>query len=305
MHARYLEDHGDRIVLAASPLDQLARGTQLAFVAAPIALISGSVAAWVMATSDFAFFVGWGISALFSGNLALLGFHRMATAGRARRVRFRIDRAERVLERPDRTVEVLRGVEAVRVRARRWAGFVLELVHDDERVTPLLEVPRGRGSELADAALRLAHLLDADAEIATSAERDRPLLPRDHRVASALAYVPIDGFAQAMAVYYLMSASDPFVRFNAKMSLAMVPLEALGALLSAGVGLLLAMLLPEHTSAAFAFPLILFAGVRATIRTIAAMRAHRSIVWVQPWLAPVARRWAPPRAQPSMRSDAR
>src|SRR5690606_37695705 len=105
----------------------------------------------------------------------------------------------------------------------------------------------------------------------------------------------IDLVSQALALYYLMTAIDPFVRFNAKQSLLMLPLEALAASACATcLSAPLALVLPDALRAeALACPLIVFAGARAAIRTVAAMRARRGLVWIQPWLAPNTRRWAP------------
>src|SRR5690606_38511115 len=233
MHARYLEDRGDRIVLLPAPLDRLAPGALLARVLAPIVPCCGLRAAWIPAGDDLSFVFGWGVTALLAGGIALVGLVGMARAPRVVERAVRMNLTERVLERPGSAVEVLRGVDAVRVRAGRWpwSGFSLELAHDDGRSTPLLNAPRGRGHELAKAAEHLAYVLDAGVEIAARAERDRPFIPRDPRLASALCYAPIDGLAQALAVYYLMTSIDPFVRFSAKQSLLMVPLELAGFLL--------------------------------------------------------------------------
>lgn len=297
MHPRYLEDRGEQLVVRASPLDRLGRGAALAFVIAPLVLMAASSAAWIVATDDLAFLAGWGAGALAAGGLALLGLTWMATAPRMARRYVRIDLAERILERPGGALEVLRGVEAVRVRAGRWpwSPFTLELAHEDGRATPLLRAPRGHGSDLARAAEHLAERLDADVRVASSARDARRLIPRDPRVASALSYIPIDLVSQALALYYLMTAIDPFVRFNAKQSLLMLPLEALAASACATcLSAPLALVLPDALRAeALACPLIVFAGARAAIRTVAAMRARRGLVWIQPWLAPITRRWAP------------
>lgn len=297
MHPRYLEDRGEQLIVRASPLDRLTKGAVLAFMAAPLVLVVGSATAAFIATRDLAFLGGWGASALAASVLALLGMGWMATASRMARRYVRIDLSERILERPGGAVEVLRGIEAVRVRAGRWpwSSFVLELAHEDGRATPLLRAPRGYGKDLARAAEHLADSLGTDVRIAPSAMQARPIVPRDPRVASALSYMPVDGLSQALALYYLMTAIDPFIRFNAKQSLLMLPLEAFGAVVCAALfSAPLAIAVPDELRAgALACPLIVFAGARAAIRTMAAMRAHRGLVWIQPWLAPISRRWAP------------
>ena len=297
MHPRYLEDRGEQLIVRASPLDRLARGAGIAFVIAPLVLVASSGAASLFATDDLAFLVGWGTGALAGGALALLGIAWMVTAPRMARRYVRFDLAERILEWPGGKVEVLRGVEAVRVRAGRWpwSGFVLELAHEDGRATALLRAPRAHGRDLTRAAEHLAEKLGTDARVAPSARQARPLVPRDPRIASALTYMPIDGLSQALAIYYLMTAIDPFTRFNAKQSLLMLPLEALGAMVCAACfSAPLAIAVPDAMRAgALACPLIVFAGARAAIRTMAAMRARRGLVWIQPWLAPISRRWAP------------
>lgn len=297
MHPRYLEDRGEQLIVRASPLDRLTRGAAIAFVVAPLVLVSASGAASFFAEGDLAFLAGWGAGALASSVLWLLGVGWMASASRMARRYVRIDLSERILERPGGEVEVLRGVEAVRVRAGRWpwSGFALELAHDDGRATPLLRAPRAHGKDLARAAEHLADTLDVELRVAPAAWQARPIVPRDPRLASALSYMPIDGLSQALAIYYLMTAIDPFIRFNAKQSLLMLPLEALGALVCAALfSAPLALAVPDELVAgALACPLVVFAGARAAVRTMAAMRARRGLVWIQPWLAPIARRWAP------------
>lgn len=295
--ARYLEDHGDRIVLRPCAEDALARGGQLAFIAAPLVIVTASVAAWIVADGDgLAFLAGWSTGALVAGILALIGIVKMVGARRgAERGAVRIDLAERIVERPGRPLEVLRGVTVVRVRARRALRFALELVHDDGHLSELITAPRAQGRALTDAAEHLADALGVSAEAPRSARKARPLVPRDPRIAAALCNVPIDGFFVAACVWFLMTSTDPFVRFHAKQSLALFGLSAITALLMMGCcSAPFALLVPDDFGvSAFVCPLVAFAGARVVVRTVAAMRAHRGIVWIQPWLAPLARRWAP------------
>lgn len=292
MRASYVRDSGDRVMVGPAAEDALARGTLAAFVLAPSVLLSASTAAWIVADDDLSFLAGWGVGALASGAIALAGLWMLSTARtRAARRGVRIDLAERTLARPGHPVEVLRDVEAVDVRAGRWpwSGFTLALVDRDARATPLFEAPRWRGHELAEAAAQLADALDAHAEVG-AAERVRGL-PRDPRTASALCYVPIDGFAQVLSVFYLMTTRDPFVRFNAKQSLLLAALELTAALAVGAFGLLA--LGGRAGVFAAACPFIVFAGARVTLRTVAALRAREGRVWIQPWLAPISRGWAP------------
>lgn len=291
MRAGYIRDSGDRLMVGPSVEDALARGTLAAFVLAPAVLLSASTAAWIVADDDLSFLAGWGVGALTSGAIALAGLWMLATAGRrAARLGVRIDLAERTLARPGHPVEVLRDVEAVDVRAGRWpwSGFTLALVDGDGRATPLFEAPRWQGHELARAAAQLADALDAPVAEVAAAARARGL-PRDPRTASALCYLPIDGFAQVLSVFYLMATRDPFVRFNAKQSLLLAALELTTALVLGVFGLLAL----ADRALAFACPFIVFAGARVTLRTVAAMRAREGRVWIQPWLAPISRGWAP------------
>jgi hypothetical protein len=300
MGPRYLEDHGDRLVVRATFEDRLARGAVSAFVLAPLVLAASSAAAWVVADGDSAFLTGWALGAFGAGIVATYGFVVLATARQhsARRV-VRIDLAERVIARPNRGPEVLRDIEAVRIRAGRWpwSALVLEFAHSDGRATPLLAVPRRRGRDLARVAEELAGALGAPARILPAAAHASSLAPRDPRTAAALCSVPVDGFAQAVSVFYLMSTTDPFVRFHAKQSLSLTAVELVSTLaLATLVGVPLAFAAPdEMRSIAFAFPLVVFAAARAVVRTIAALRAYRGLVWIQPWLAPITRRWAPSR----------
>src|SRR5690606_5438822 len=117
---------------------------------------------------DLAFLAGWGAGALASSALALLGIVWMATASRMAKRYVRIDLSERILERPGGEVQVLRDVDAVRIRAGGWpwSGFALELAHGDGRATQLLRAPRAHGRDLARAAEHLADTLGTDASIA-------------------------------------------------------------------------------------------------------------------------------------------
>lgn len=296
MRARYVQDHGDRMTVGPSAEDAIARGTLLSFVLAPLVLVSASTAAWIVADDDLSFLVGWGVGALTSGALAFAGLWAMATAERrAARSGVRIDLAERTLARPDLPVEVLRDVEVVDVRVGRWpwSGFTLSLVDGDGRPTPLCDAPRWQGRDLARAAAELSDALGATAEVGAAAGAPG-LLPRDPRIASALCYVPIDGFAQGLCLFYLMTTRDPFVRFNAQQSLLLAALELIVAASLGAGGLLLALAVSDRAgAAALACPLIAFAGARVTLRTVAALRARRGRVWIQPWLAPISRAWAP------------
>ncbi len=290
----FLEDRGDRLVLRPRLEGLLGLPYALAFVVAPAVLAAASLSAWVTAAGDGrAFLVGWALGAALAAALALAGLVGLATArGRRERAAVRLDLAERLLVRDEGSPEVLRGVRGVLVRGARgrWA---LELTHDDGRGTPLLRAPRGDGRALADAADHLADALGVEAEVPRSAPAARPLLPRRPPVAGALCYAPLDGVLVLASVYYLMGSTDPFVRFSAKQSLIGLAAEGLAALLVIGCcGLPVALVLPP--ALAVAVPLLCLAVVRVGVRTLAAVRAHRGMVWVQPWLAPLSRRWAPP-----------
>lgn len=296
--ARYLEDHGDRLVLSPCAGDALGHGALFAFVLAPLVTASASVAAWIVADDDVSFLVGWGIGALAAAVLALYGMVRMATArSRVARGVVTIDLSERLLERANRTVDVLRGVASVRVRSVRWPwpGLALELAHEDRRTTPLLRVPRSEGRAIGSAAAHLADALGVDADMPMAARSARPLIPRDPRLASALCYLPIDGLFVAASLFYLMTSLDPLVRFSAKQSLALFALSLLALPLFVGCcGVPFAAIVPgDLVPAALASSVIVWIGARIAIRTMAAMRAHRGVVWIQPWLAPLTRRWAP------------
>ncbi len=296
---RYIEDHGDRLVVRPCAEDALGRGATLAFVAAPAIVITASVSAWIVAGEDaVAFFVGWGAGAAIASVLATIGLVRMARARASTSGReVWIDLAERVVERRGEPVQVLSGVSAVRVRGGRspWSGFTLALVHDDGRVNTLLTVPRAQGRALAKSAEHLADALDTKTDVSRAARGARPLLPTDPRLASALCCAPFDGLFVAMSVWYLMTSTDPFVRFNAKQSLALFAMSgALALLLMGCCGLPFGLLAPSgFVAASLALPLLVLAAARIVVRTMAAMRAHRGQVWVQPWLAFVSRRWAP------------
>lgn len=294
--ARYLEDHGDRLVVRPCADDALAHGALAAFALAPLVTASASAAAFWVAEDDVSFLSGWGAGAAAAALLALYGIARMVTARpRARRGVVTIDLSERVLERADRTVEVLRDVAAVRVRRGRLA-LALELAHGDGRATPLLRAPRSEGRALAEAADHLADALGTEAEVPAAARRARPLIPRDPRLASALCYAPIDGLFVAASLYYMATSRDPFVRFSAKQSLALFALSLLSLPLFVGCcGLPFASIVPRDlVTAAVGSSVILWIGARVAARTMAAMRAHRGIVWIQPWLSPIARWLGPP-----------
>lgn len=294
--ARYLEDHGDRLVLSPCVDDALGRGALIAFVLAPLVTASASIAAWIVAEDGVSFLVGWGIGALAAAVLAVYGMIRMATArSRVARGVVTIDLSERLLERANRTVDVLRGVASVKVRGSRWSGLALELVHDDRRTTPLLRAPRSEGRAIAAAAEHLADALGVDANVPRSARAARPLITREPRLASALCYVPVDGLFVATSLWYLMTSLDPFVRFSAKQSLALFALSLFALPLFIGCcGVPFAAIMPgDLVPAALASSVVVWIGARIAVRTMAAMRAHRGVVWIQPWLAPLARRWAP------------
>ena len=297
MTPRYLEDHGDHLILRPCAEDHLARGALLAFVAAPLALAAAMLGAAIAAGDDgLALAIGWGVGALLGAALAVTGLVTMLGAQRRELRGFvRLDLAERLLERRGRAPEVLRAIAAVAVR-RVWSGWRIELVHADQRRTELLRVPRGEGHALAESAEHLADALGVTADVPSSAHAARPLLPRDPRVAAALAYVPIEGAFVAASTWYLMTSRDPFVRFHAKQSLALLGLSAIAAVALLGCcGLPMALLMPRALwPVGLARPLALLLVVRIGVRVVAALRAHRGAVWIMPWLAPLARRWAPP-----------
>lgn len=301
MHeARYLEDHGDRLILRPLPEDAIARGAGLAFVVAPLVTAGASAAAWIAAADDgLAFVAGWGAGAIVAAVIASLGIALMAGArSRAARGTTTIDLSERVLERANRSVEVVRAVRAVRVRAVRgpWPSLSLELAHEDGRATPLLRAPRGQGRALAAAAEHLADALGVPTEIPASVSRARPLLPREPKLAAALCYAPIDGLNVMASIFYLMISRDPFVRFGAKQSLLLWGLEVLSMPVVLGCcSMPFATVVPPALAPyALASSLAVWLGARCAVRTRAAMRAHRGVVWIPPWFAPLARRLSPP-----------
>ncbi len=294
---RYLEDRGDQLVVRPCAEDALGRGARWAFVVAPLVLLTASAAAWIGAAGETtSFLIGWGAGAAIASVIALVGLVTMAR-GRVVRGVVRIDLAERLIERPGRPMSVLRGVRAVRIRAGRapWSGFALTLVYADARSELLLRVPRAQGRALSETANALADALDARAEVPASARRSRPLVPNDPRLAAALANAPLDGLFLAASFWYLMSSRDPFVRFHAKQSLALFGLSTTLALFSMSCcGLPLSLFAPPGLVAfASAVPLVALTLTRIGVRTVAATRAHRGELWIQPWLAPLSRRWAP------------
>lgn len=169
-HARapYLEARGDRWVVGPRLGDALILPALLAFVAAPCALILGSLAAAWWADGDRgAFLAGWGVSAALAAPLAVGGLVALATApGRVARARVTLDLAERLLLRPGASPEVLRGVRALRARrgAAPWSGLALELALADGRRVSLLRGARD-GRALAEAARRLAHALGVEVDL--------------------------------------------------------------------------------------------------------------------------------------------
>ncbi len=295
--ARYLEDHGDRLVLRPEVEDQLASGVRFAFIAAPLVLFAGCVGAFLAADDTTSFLVGWGASAAISAPLAAYGLFRMVTAKkRAAAGAVSFDLAERLLVRPGCTPEVLRGVEAVALKPARFSGFLVELVHDDARRTPLFSVPRSRGAEISEAVEHLADALGAPrVEIPRHARRVRSFAVRDSKLAAALCYAPIDGVFVAASLWFLMTSNDPFVRFSAKQSLLQLAFSAFCAFLLLGcctapIGILSSIGLATLVSA---LPLVVLATARILVRVLAATRARRGTVWIMPWLAPISRRWAP------------
>lgn len=293
----YLEERGDRRILAPRLPDIVALPFALAFVVAPAVLLAASLGAWLMAGGDgTAFALGWGIGAAMAAGLAMVGLASLATVGTRRaRATVELDLAERLLLRRGRSPEVLRGVRGVAVR-RAGFGLSLELWHDDTRVTKLLRAPRGAGRALAAAAERLAEALDADIDVPASVRHARPILPETPHVAAALCYAPFDGVFVVVSLYYLATSSDPLVRFSAKQSLLGFVVEALAALAVLGCcGAPFALVLPDRVAPlGVAFTVLALMLARIFVRTVAAARAHRGRVWIQPWLAPLARRWAPP-----------
>jgi uncharacterized membrane protein len=296
----YLQDTGDRLVLRPSREDALARGALWAFVLAPLLVGLGTAIALYFGADDgLAFFLTWIFSAIAGSICAIFGFVTMARAESATARAVKIDLAERLLERPSGPPEVLRGIEKVRVRSGRmpWSGWTLDLVFEDRAPMHLLEAPRTQGRALSDAAEHLADALGARAEIPSEARRARSLA-HDPRIAAALCYLPIEGVNLVASIWFLMSSSDPFVRFSAKQSLLQLASMSAASLFVAGCcGLPFTFVLPPAASwLPIAISLFAWIAVDVLVRMIASARAHRGVVWIFPWLAPISRRWAPPPA---------
>jgi uncharacterized membrane protein len=300
MRGRYLEDFGDRIVLRPAPDDGLALGALLAFVIAPSVLIAASFGAWLVAGDEgLYFFAGWIAGAFFAAILAIAGLVRMARGNaRAKAGEIRIDLSERLLDRNGAAPEVLSGIERVSVRRGGgiFGGWRLELDYEDGRRRSILTAPYAQGAALARAAEHLGDALSIDTSIAEAATRARTLAERDPKLAAAIAYTPIDPVLIAVSLWLLMTSLDPFVRFHAKQSLALVMVEALAALLAIGCcGAPIALLMPdgaEIIGVYVALALVLF--VRVIVRLLGAYRAKVGAIWIMPWLGPIAARWAPP-----------
>ena len=300
---------GDVLWVRLPSYDRFARGGVLAVAVAPAlvlatwigAAIVGLPSAWSVAAAS-------ALAAAVAIPPAVIGFARMLGAERrAAREEVRVDLGERLLHRPGRTPEVLRSPSAVRVRRARW-GWRLELVGGEGRATPLLPwAPRASGRRLARAAELLANALGAEAEVPAAARRARGFVPASARTFAALCVAPLDGVLVAYALFALATSRDELVRFHAKQSLALLAIEA--ALFAGVVGCLGAPLFLLVDAAGLravglACPLSMLALARVIVRVVAAIRAHRGEVWVMPWLAPVARRWAARVAERGPRHDA-
>lgn len=300
MRARYLEDSGERIVLRPAADDAYGLGVFFAFVVAPCVMIGATLGAYLAFGDDPAWLAaGWAAGVIGALVFATIGLVRIGAArGRAERGEIRIDLAERLLEREGVAPEVLSGIERVVVRRVRGLFTIrwrLEIEYDDARRRMLLEVPGVQGGPLAEAAEHLADAIGVDADVDPTAYKARTLAARDPRLAAAMTYVPIDGLFAAIALWFLMTSTDPFVRFHAKQSLAHTFVEGMLAMVLLGCcGAPLVLVFPAGGEAAgVGLAFALFLAIRVAVRVTATLRAHAGAVWIMPWLGPLARRWAP------------
>jgi uncharacterized membrane protein len=203
----------------------------------------------------------------------------------------RLDLAERLVYRAGAPA-LLRRVSAVRVQRAitRWS---IAIDHEDGSRTRLIEgLPSLRRAEIAAAAQRIADLLEVEARMPSALTKPE----MDRNTAAALCYLPIDGVVLVIAIYFLATSRDRFVRFAAKQSLAHLAITTAVLLALLGCcGLPIAALdLPGVIDASL---LVLFVGTFAIARVgtfvYAAYRAQRGEAWVMPWLAPMSRRWLP------------
>lgn len=296
-----MERRGDELRARLPAYDRLARGAALAFGVAPaLAIAAWTVAAIVGLPSLMAVGIAAGAAGALAVVPAVVGWALMITARRrAARGEVVIDLAERLIRRPSGAPEVLRSPDVVRVARGRLGGWRLAIVGPEGHTTVLVSgAPRASGRRIARAAEELAEALDAKLEVPTVARRARGLVPSRPRTWAALCVAPIDGLLVAYSMWALITSRDAFVRFFAKQSLAQLALEL--GLLFAILGCLggpLALLVDAAgvRAVGMACPLGALALFRVAARVTAAIRAHRGEVWVMPWLAPIARRWAPRR----------
>ncbi|HHH29308.1 MAG TPA: hypothetical protein ENK57_13325 [Polyangiaceae bacterium] len=304
---RYFSANEDRLVLRGSLRDELVRGAFWVFVApAGMAFVGWSVFALAGAagTAPLALTAaGLSLGCAASG---LFGLYKMASASRhAASERAHIDLGERVITLAGETPRVFRTPTEVRVVRRRLLGWELRL-EGDERLTLLRRVPHGSGRALARAADALAEALGVPSRVPTSARRAVGVVPDDPRTWAGLCYVPLDGVNIAYCLLALVSADEPRLRFAARQSLLLAPLEiALAVLVTGCAGVpLAAVSAPLELGLAGVFcPLALLGLIRLTVRLVATFRARRGEVWVMPWLAPIARRWAPVRPRGAADSE--
>ena len=298
---RYLEESGDRLTLRESARDHVVRGGLWLFVFPWVVAIIGwgSFALVVDEPSPLALGLAASVVGLGCVIPALAGLFWMGTASkRAERSATHIDTDERLITAPGRAPDVFRKPDAVVVERAGLRGWRLRL-EGDRGLTLLRRVPHGGGRDLAAAADALADALGVEASVPRAARRAVGVVPHDEHVWAALCYAPLDGVNVAYSMLALISSRDPALRFAAKQSLAFLAVELfLGLMVSGCVGIPILVASAPFAIEALAFlcPFLFLGLLRVSARLVACVRAYRGEPWVMPWLAPLSRRWAPPRA---------